>query len=175
MKDVFKRICLAQIASDGGKGITELYSYAPSIWHRGYDVKDREILRAISLIRSGNGYGVKYSVVWDRAWSGVNCYIVYFTWRDTNGSKKQVSFHSFNSRLSEYCATVKHVTRWDHKSSRQTVVNLLNGGDAVWSTKLGLALSKCGVGTPNPEGGDKGWSERGSVNPSTENGKEVAT
>jgi hypothetical protein len=133
MKDIFKRICLAQIASDGGKGIPDLAMYAPKIWAKGYKAKDREILRAIDLIQSGHGYNVKYSVALDRftRWGG-SCYIVYFTWKDTSGSKKQVSFHSFEEKLYEHCnRSGVHTTRWDHKSSRQNVLDLLRGGDAL--------------------------------------------
>ena len=127
MKDVFKRICYAQIASDGGKGIDNLKIFAPTIWCKGYSAKDREILRAINLINAGKGYSVKYSVKYDHTSRRMgDCYIVYFTYK-VDGCRKQVSFHSFNRLLEQYqVANNDHIVRWDGKSSRQNVLELLS-------------------------------------------------
>jgi len=126
MKDVFKCICNAQIASDGGKGIDILRFYAPTVWQKGYKAKDREILRAISLINKGNGYSVKYSVSRDYYSTRLDrrCYIVYFTYK-VNGERKQISFHTFMD-LSDYTASSTHIVRWDKGNSRQNVIELLN-------------------------------------------------
>ena len=125
MKDIFKRICYAQIASDGGKNIETLKSFAPVVWRKGYTAKDREILRAISLINNGDGYGVKYSVAKDYYSKSLNrqCYIDYFTYL-LDGKRKQISFHTF-SNLENYVATDIHIVRWDRKISRKNVWELL--------------------------------------------------
>lgn len=121
MKDIYKHIINAQVASDGGKGIDEIKNLAPKIWKQGYKVKDREIMRAINLIKNGNGYDVKFSVKRDYYSKTMGqCYIVYFTF----GNKKQASFHSYNDELCNYVATDVHIVRWDRDSSRDTILYL---------------------------------------------------
>lgn len=122
MKDIYKHIINAQVASDGGKGIEEIKYLAPKIWEQGYKVKDREIMRAINLIKNGNGFDVKFSVKRDYFSKRMGqCYIVYFTFEN----RKQASFHSFNSALCDYVATDLHIVRWDRNSSRNSILSLV--------------------------------------------------
>lgn len=126
MKDIFKRICYAQIASDGGKSIETLKNYNEKIWLQGYKAKDREIKRALELIESGNGFNVKYYIAKDYFSKNLGgwVFIVYFNYKDSNGTRKQISFHSFNQEL-ENKVNSNYVTRWDRNSSRENVIDLL--------------------------------------------------
>lgn len=107
-------IIRAQCASDGGKCITELVSGKRSYRDNcaGYGNKDVCIYNAINIIVAGNT-NFKFSVKHDGT---IAPYVVYFETK-LNGEKFQVSFHSFDSRLSRFAKNSFRM-KWDKGSSR---------------------------------------------------------
>ena len=111
-KEIARHICLAQIASDGGKRI---YRHQMAGSNRasknGYGQKDLEILKAIALINS-----VKPSLTEFKYWveqrpdqNGNKSRVVYFHHKQ---SGMQISFHSFIGEIKKLVG--KGVpTSWD--------------------------------------------------------------
>lgn len=120
---VLKNIYLAQMASDGGKGIYELPPWDETKKKKrlGYDQKDEYILRAIDLIVRKKDTGFSFFVT---RCKDINSYLVYFEMTFGN-ELYQVSFHSYCDNLEKYLKkNSKHYTVWDEKSSRDTCLFL---------------------------------------------------
>ena len=116
---VLKNIYLAQMASDGGKGIYELPPWDETKKEKrlGYDQKDEYILRAINLILKKKETGFSFYVT---ICEELNSYLVYFETVIDEGLY-QVSFHSYCDELAKYIKkNAKHYTVWDEESSRET-------------------------------------------------------
>ena len=120
---IAREVILAQVASDGGKGIEEIRNILPSsfpAYDNGYGSKDYHILRAIHLIVRGKDSNFRFHVQFRKGdWSP----IVYFCYRWA-GTKLQVSFHVPNCE--EIYNWIKKgnrgfFTRWDQLSSREAV------------------------------------------------------
>lgn len=139
-KYIAKQIVLAQLASDGGKRQDDVLSRVSSLlpigevyYKKGYDVKDRCIVKAIKAIQRNPNTGFKYHVKVDRTlYSGAHVFIVYFNFK-LGGESYQISFHTFSNMwrfVSKKC-----VTRWKKKhSSKESAIKLvyyLAGGTAV--------------------------------------------
>jgi hypothetical protein len=129
MNVIFKSLCLAQIASDGGKGIDRLCDVKGTLAlsrmynNKGYDAKDKMIRRAIKHINSCKSSGVYYSIKETQEFQN-RAYIIYFNFR-IDGVRHQVSFHSFG----KWKETPKCTTRWIHKmDSRETIELILARG-----------------------------------------------
>lgn len=117
---VAKAILDAQVASDGGKGISEIMHMNKNAWYRGYDVKDIYIEKALTLIASDRNNAFRYRVVN----TGENL-LVYFTCR-VNGQKLQVSFHTYGfTKFKRYLKknNAYHMV-WDHESSRDSAMEI---------------------------------------------------
>lgn len=120
---IAEAIVLAQVASDGGKLIDDIYTISKrsrKTWLSGYDSKDAEIMRAIKMILSSKESSFRFYVHEEDPHHMV---IVYFDWRK-NGIKKQISFHSFNHDFAKFSKKAKYATRWDEKVSRSTAIAL---------------------------------------------------
>ena len=113
-------ILRAQCASDGGKHNPELVSSRRSYRDNcaGYGNKDKCIYSALNLIVQG-GTSFKFSVKRD---GELALYLVYFEAR-VNGEKLQVSFHSYDSRLSNFSKTSFRI-KWDRGSSRMSAIRI---------------------------------------------------
>ena len=122
-KAIAKSIILAQVASDGGKNISEIRDILGNdsyyVYGQGYNAKDRYIFSAIELICRNRDTSFHFSVM---SGKGVSPYLVYFTFK-IDGKRHQVSFHSYNNNLGRY-KSKNHMTRWDEKDSRETCVKL---------------------------------------------------
>ena len=128
-KEIARNICLAQIASDAGKGFYRLSIVgSKDAKIKGYAVKDKYILKAISLIDNGRGETLfRYFVTNTPDQNGVSSKIIYFTFM--NGKERyQISFHSFGGgKIKEKAAQNAGLrTSWDHKSSIDTARFLAN-------------------------------------------------
>ena len=130
-KQAARRIILAQVASDGGKGIVELLNVMPNnlmpsaqkAWNAGYDVKDKLLEQACKIVACHNTYDIRFFVTEDK--EGIAKYIVYFDVY-IEGRKWQVSFHSFDNRWAKWTkSSIPSRGHWDHKSSRETCINML--------------------------------------------------
>ena len=130
-------ILLAQVASDGGKGITCIKDImgnkSCSIWKQGYSAKDWAILEALGMIARSKKSRFRYFVKSFDKYSG----IVYFQYKDSDGFRRQVSFHTFCKEVIRYATlrrvkgelqqqgkSCRFITNWDRKSSRDTAVHL---------------------------------------------------
>ena len=113
-------ILRAQCGSDGGKGKNFLVNNKRS--HRdncaGYACKDVCIYSALNLIVQG-GTSFKFSVKRD---GELALYLVYFETR-VNGEKLQVSFHSYDSRLSRFSKNSFRM-KWDMRGSRMSAIRI---------------------------------------------------
>lgn len=119
-KDIARDIVMAQIASDGGKNIRESRRYLPrafTTWRGGYRSKDYHILRAIMGILRSRDSQFRFCVTQDG--DEEDTYIVYFEFVAFDGTKKQISFHSFREAVGKF-ASAKVRMAWDKKSSRAT-------------------------------------------------------
>ena len=125
---VAKAIILAQVASDGGKGIRDIKRILPVsnlYYQMGYEVKDEQIWKAVHLIlKAGRAHkecGFRFYVepCYDFM---APCSIVYFDFR-VFGEKYQVSFHTFDPAFEKYAIKKEkgYYGRWDHASSRNAV------------------------------------------------------
>lgn len=105
-KEIAKAIVRAQMASDKGKGIPELYRKGSTRLSRGakklgYDIKVDYIVTAIKLIR-GNRQSVFHYYVEDcNDQNGYPSVLVYFDCRIPDGGRVQVSFHSPKNRADD--------------------------------------------------------------------------
>lgn len=128
---VARHIILAQIASDGGKRIDDLWEavrgYMPGARKAmfcGYDDKDRRIIKALDLISAAHGRsGFSYYITKDPGLYRMT--LVYFNFK-VHGQRYQISFHTYLD-LSKYTRSGKnasHKTKWDEKSSREAALYL---------------------------------------------------
>ena len=130
-KQAVRRIVLAQVASDGGKGITDLLDVIPSnflsaaqrAWDSGYAVKDKLLEQACVIVACHRDGDIHFFVTEDK--EGIAHYIVYFDVKI--GDKRwQVSFHSFSYIWAKWAkSTVASRGHWDHKSSREACIKML--------------------------------------------------
>lgn len=118
VEDILEEIILAQVASDGGKGIERFKFFNPHTWYSGYNVKDRHILNAIVGIEE---LGIFSEVGWFLSPEGQRP-IIYFEWEGM-----QISFHSFNDGLWNLVRKIFHgqVTVWDEKISAETCKKMI--------------------------------------------------
>lgn len=130
-KQAIRRIVLAQVASDGGKGIVDLIDVMPSnfmpsaqkAWNAGYAVKDNLLEQAVQITACHHDADIHFFVARDE--EGVAKFIIYFDIR-INGKRWQVSFHSFDERWTKWTkSTMSSRGHWDHKKSRETCQMLL--------------------------------------------------
>lgn len=142
IEEILEHIVLAQIASDGGKGINRfcgLTRTADVVYEDGYSSKDIHIFAAIIGIEALHLDSVKWFISsdweefeWDDEIEMES--IVYFEWEG-----KQISFHSFSTIWRQvveafgwrYCC-------WDEQSSAETAMymayRLSNIGYGKWSS-----------------------------------------
>lgn len=117
---VAKAILDAQIASDGGKGITKTKHMNKYVWLKGYSLKDVNILKAINLIVSQKNSRFRFKVVECEQFSSL---LVYFETK-ISGKKYQVSFHSYGFDM--FKKYLKHNEAihlsWDEKSSQKSAI-----------------------------------------------------
>lgn len=127
-KLVALNIVKAQVASDGGKGIVSLRNFLSNVdnkylWHtvysKGYYGKDFYILKAIEYIRTHVDCGFRFYV----KDLGSNASIVYFWYKVEDGTRCQISFHSFSGRVNRYSDN-DFSTNWDHKCSQDNCLYL---------------------------------------------------
>lgn len=129
-KYIGKKIVLAQVASDGGKGeryvlshIAPLFPISRLYYQKGYNIKDNCIIAAIKAIQKNPKCGFKYSVKVDRTLlSGSHVFIVYFNFK-INNENYQISFHTFSNMWK--FVNKKCITRWKKRvSSRDAAIRL---------------------------------------------------
>ena len=126
MENIALTLVRAQACSDWGKYISILNLSGETnekLIYKGYAEKDRQILKAMSLIRrlSSDVAGCRFEVVPDT--SGVANYIVYFTYY-VEKQKRQISFHTFSYEVGKFCRKNPKV-RWDHGDSRKNCKELI--------------------------------------------------
>lgn len=120
-KKIAELVCLAQAASDAGKGIHRLKirssEYGKAL--EGYYYKDQFIARAIKLIRNNKSLW-RYCAEIAPDQNGNKSKVIYFTYNDLNGRFYQISFHSFTGGFIKELANANSGTKlfWDRKSSR---------------------------------------------------------
>lgn len=125
---IAEKIILAQVASDGGKGIALIDKifgeYSKKVWWKGYGAKNSLICEAIRDIHKSQKLRqpqmFHYSVA--EADEFGDAVIIYFTFK-LDGVRRQVSFHSFDPYLFP-APDNRHKVRWDRKSSREAVIDL---------------------------------------------------
>lgn len=107
IKVIIKNIILAQVASDAGKGIYELYKKTPpslkkevkTAEHFKYRRKDVYIQNAIKIINTTPRCGINYWCIKALDQNGYPSVITYFDIK-VNEQRYQVSFHSpYNKTL----------------------------------------------------------------------------
>ena len=108
--EITRAVLTAQIASDMAKE----YQKQKCAFYR---VKDKAIKYAIKLICVSKSTNCHFSVTE----GDITPYLVYFTFNLSSGEKLQVSFHSFSAGLEKYIS-YKHKVRWDHNSSRASII-----------------------------------------------------
>ena len=124
-RKIAKYIVLAQVASDGGKRISDLRYINPTIWEEGYDAKDDLILSAIKEIQHHKNSGCYFHIAEDCSLKG-NPNVVYFNYK-INGKRYQISFHTFSYDIWKMYGkniTKNCITHWDKKSSRDNALTL---------------------------------------------------
>ena len=129
-KNIIKYIILAQIASDGGKGIKTLQTFkkAKEAFLKGYAVKDKYILTAIKIIDSTPRCGINYFVKEASDQNGYASLIIYFDLK-INEKRYQISFHSPKNRtLLNQNKNKGRKTRWtgEVSGSRNACIELAN-------------------------------------------------
>ncbi len=129
-KQAAKAIILAQVASDGGKGIVELIDALPKslsvsadkAWNAGYAFKDELLERACIIVARHHEKDIRFFVTKDE--EKIAKFIVYFDVH-IGGTRWQASFHSFSNRWEKWTkSTAPSKGHWDHKSSRETCLEL---------------------------------------------------
>lgn len=129
-KQALKRIILAQIASDGGKGITYtlnsmpeyLQAEAQKAWNAGYLAKDNLMLQACTIVARHHEKDIRFFVTEDK--EGVAKFIVYFDIY-AKGTRWQVSFHSFNKCWKKWVkSSMPSRGHWDHSYARAVCIRL---------------------------------------------------
>ena len=134
---IARSIVLAQVASDGGKRISSIRDIfgkkSRIIWNQGYWAKDTLIMQALRMIASSKDSRFRFFVRSFRKGTG----IVYFQYNDSDGTRHQISFHTFGKEVIHF-ATLRRVkgelqqqdeschfvTNWDKKVSRDTAVRI---------------------------------------------------
>lgn len=134
MKDIksliLKNICLAQVASDGGKGKNSCHDikvrgnkYA---FYKGYAEKDNYILKALALLTTSPRCGINFYIEKKPDQNGYASLIAYFDIK-IKDERYQVSFHSpYNkSKLHSYVGKGRK-TRWTKEvgGSREACIEL---------------------------------------------------
>ena len=123
-KEIARHICLAQTASDAGKGLNILSlegDKRAKLW--GYSLKDKEIIKAISLINSSKitECQLRYYVAEMPDQNGNKSRVVYFY---NTQEKIQISFHTF-------CGEIKNhknkgvPMQWDKRNPRENCQKLI--------------------------------------------------
>ena len=93
-KQIAKAICLAQSASDAGKGIFRLHIEGDTeAKYLGYSTKDYWILRAIKIIEHSPRGNFSYFVKEAPDQNGYDSFIIYFNWK-VGEKAYQASFHT---------------------------------------------------------------------------------
>lgn len=131
---IAREVILAQVASDGGKNIDEIkriFVDSYPAYKDGYKIKEKHILRAISLINKSEDSDFRYFVTKDG-----KCPLVYFDYKAVD-LRCQVSFHCPYSKAVESWATKAsrknhYGTRWDEDSSRESCMWL---AQAMWQAE----------------------------------------
>ena len=136
VEEVLEHITLAQVASDGGKGISRFYGMnkvANTAYSRRYAAKDSHLMAAILGIESLDLFSqiqwfinsdweeVYFHPEWaDEGWPEIQA-VVYFEWKGY-----QISFHSFNAKwgLFKQIFSVEE-TEWDEGSSPWTAFQMM--------------------------------------------------
>lgn len=130
-KQAIRRIVMAQVASDGGKGIVDLLDVMPErlmpsaqkAWGRGYAVKDKLLEQACAIVACHKDNDIHFFVTEDE--QGIAKFIVYFDVKIEN-KRWQVSFHSFSENWKKWTrSTAASRGHWDKRNSRETCVELL--------------------------------------------------
>lgn len=126
-KEIARHICLAQIASDGGKGIYRHHMAGSDMASKnGYCQKEAELLKAIRLINSVKPSKAKFSyfVKQELDQNGRTSRVVYF--HHKNGGE-QISFHCFGGRI-KHLVGKGYLTRWNKNtaSSSKGVARLIS-------------------------------------------------
>lgn len=118
-KKIARAIILAQVASDGGKGIPDLkrvFKEAYPVWKAGYAAKDGYIHEAILRINKSKSSRFRYYVDFGDLEDSI---LVYFEYTFTDQDRIQVSFHSFDETL----------IRWMQKNKTHVVMTWDEGGE----------------------------------------------
>ena len=126
---VARNIILAQVASDGGKGIDELWDnvrdFLPGTRKArfcGYEDKDSRLIAAIDLINKAHGKsGFSYYITTDPELFDMT--LVYFNFR-LDGTRWQISFHTYLDLKYAMRKNLHHRTKWDEKNSREAAMYL---------------------------------------------------
>lgn len=113
-RDVCRNIIRAQVASDGGKGIDKTMDICPSVWRKGYEVKDKYIMCAIEKIEK---YGIECTGWWYGFQKDYPYNIVYFG-TYMYGKYYQISFHTLMFK------ETKVKMQWDWGDSRYNCLEL---------------------------------------------------
>jgi hypothetical protein len=132
-KKALEAIILAQIASDGGKGIKDLLweiagvdgtasdAFKRKAWaafNKGYSCKDSFLEEACQIVARHHDDDLRFFVTEDQ--QRVAKYIVYFDVRIHN-VRWQASFHSFSKSWGKWVkSSAPSRGHWDHKDSRAT-------------------------------------------------------
>ena len=115
-KEIARHICLAQIASDGGKGIYRHHMDGSDIASKnGYCQKETEILKGIKLRNSVRPSLAKFSYFVEQKpdQNGNTARVVYF--HHKNGGE-QISFHCFGGGIKRLVGK-GCLTRWNKNIS----------------------------------------------------------
>lgn len=123
-KEIARHICLAQIASDAGKGIKILHMEGdrrPKLW--GYYSKDKELIKAIELINSSKitECQFRYFVTEMPDQNGHKSRVVYFY---DKINKLQISFHCFCGKIKAQKGKGVPM-QWDKRNSRENCKKLI--------------------------------------------------
>lgn len=135
---VLRRICQhirhAQVASDGGKYIylisetrgDEAVSHRYDGWRKdAYKAKDNYILLAIKLICQYHIREIRFNVTEDRE---LDSYLVYFDFKDVNGVREQISFHSYDDRLWRFMEKSRKSSWTGERDGSRRVASLIGKG-----------------------------------------------
>lgn len=135
-RNIAKTVCLAQNASDAGKGIYELrFSNTDTRFaDRGYSSKNVYIQRAISMIRNSKPCGWNFYITGitpDQ--KGNDSVVIYFQYKDVSGNRYEISFHTPADQARAMMAdtTKGRKTHWNHdiggsRNDCQRLIELFN-------------------------------------------------
>ena len=117
-------IIYAQLSSDRGKRIYEMFEYIPDaeyISKKEYSHKDYYIYDAIMTILKCKHHHSGFTFFVTQG--DTTPYLVYFSYK-LHGKRYQISFHSYDSRLRPFMNPQNIYMRWDHKVSRANAIKL---------------------------------------------------